>query len=71
MVKACLHHTTNVYDHRTAMYCATQVRQEVFPELELFGAYIRDEIDALGRQAEQNPPYLRYGEGESDPGCTQ
>ena len=32
----------------------------MFADLELFGARIRDEIEALGRQAEENPPYLRY-----------
>eukprot|EP00731_Ephydatia_muelleri_P022897 Em0015g480a len=36
-----------------------EVRQDVFADLELFGARIRDEIEALGRQAEENPPYLR------------
>ena len=37
-----------------------QVRQEVFADLESFGARICDEIDSLGRQAEESPPYLRY-----------
>lgn len=36
-----------------------EVRQDVFADLESFGVRIRDEIDLLGRQAEENIPYHR------------
>lgn len=36
-----------------------QVASEVFADLELFGDRVCSEVDALGREAELNPPQLR------------
>ena len=41
-----------------ALHCV-QVCEEVFVDLERFGERVSGEIDALGRQAELEPPYLR------------
>lgn len=38
-----------------------QVSQEVFIDLDRFGGRLVDEVDALGKQAELEPPYLRFG----------
>lgn len=43
----------------TQNLCSSQVLAEVSADLERFGARVQNEIDALGRECELNPPRLQ------------
>ena len=52
-------HVPECHDVYDRMCTCIQVSEEVFCDLERFGQRLCDEVDALGRQAELEPPQLR------------
>ena len=36
-----------------------QVREEIFPDLERLGSRVAQELEPIGREAEENPPTLK------------